>query len=449
MPKKTNREVGVTNILIKKKVGAAFFRKLGINPKKQNRIDVKKALFKLYSLKQPDLSVTPRLTLAEQRPDNAYGVPLTKREHKIFMRLFNFAADDSFSKISHKIEEDVLNKRITINRSSFTNRDKIKSGLFKKVIFLNIGWMKKYQGIYADKIAGGGSFVEKKGYGHEIFNFLPYNGYMYGYVQPKDSININRLGANINDNSIDNILAVWVSKARIIGWYDNATVYRKWQPAPAGSNRKYKKETLGYYIKAKEENYKLLSLDERIFRIPRGRMGGGMGQSNVWYADDATHVPFKQRVLDYIEKGKIPEKIKKIGMKSKRPFQTDPYKRQKIEKAAVAITATHYEKLGYKVTSFEKDNVGWDLEAINNMNLLRLEVKGLSQDEIFIEMTSNEYENMKKYKDSYRICAVTNALKRHPLLSIFSYSPESNKWEDEEGKPLNIVEVISARMQLE
>ncbi len=53
------------------------------------------------------------------------------------------------------------------------------------MIFLRIGWMNRYQGQTAsDKITGGGAFVEEHRYGHEIFNFLPYNGRVLGYVQP-------------------------------------------------------------------------------------------------------------------------------------------------------------------------------------------------------------------------------------------------------------------------
>ncbi len=51
-----------------------------------------------------------------------------------------------------------------------------------KIILLNIGWMKYYQGrLDSDPIVGGGSHVAKHRYGHEIFNFLPWEGRMYGF----------------------------------------------------------------------------------------------------------------------------------------------------------------------------------------------------------------------------------------------------------------------------
>jgi len=52
-----------------------------------------------------------------------------------------------------------------------------------KMIFLNVGWMKHYQGLEGDSIAGGGSYVEQHNDGCEIKNFQPYEGYMYGFAR--------------------------------------------------------------------------------------------------------------------------------------------------------------------------------------------------------------------------------------------------------------------------
>jgi hypothetical protein len=52
------------------------------------------------------------------------------------------------------------------------------------VIFLRIGWMDHYRGLTSDHIKGGGAFVAQHGHGHEIFNFLAFEGRVFGYVQP-------------------------------------------------------------------------------------------------------------------------------------------------------------------------------------------------------------------------------------------------------------------------
>ena len=68
------------------------------------------------------------------------------------------------------------------------------------------------------------------------------------------------------------------------------------------------------------------------------------------------------------------------------------------------------------VNSFEKDNVGWDLEAVKNKEKLLIEVKGLSGNEVVSELTPNEYAQMKNNIVNYRICLVTNALDKNPKL---------------------------------
>lgn len=92
--------------------------------------------------------------------------------------------------------------------------------------------------------------------------------------------------------------------------------------------------------------------------------------------------------------------------------------------------------------------MGWDLEATNGGRRLRLEVKGLSQAELIIELTPNEYEKMKKHRNRFRICVVTDVLSKNPLLRVFSYSPENQNWEDDDENRLNIIEITGARMNL-
>ena len=322
-----------------------------------------------------------------------------------------------------------------------------------KLIFLNIGWMKNYRGFTAgdNNITGGGSYVQEHGFGHEIFNFAAYQGHMYGYVQPKDSIGLERLGASKNDTEVDNVLAIWVSKSPdsgvvIIGWYKDATVYRTMQHPPEKSGREYKGYSFGYWVKARRENCTLLPLDKRIFQIPR-RQKGGMGQSNVWYADDPSVAEFRQDVINFVNTDKIPTR-QNNPLQDGQPRQPDPYKRQRVEQIAITLTTGYYANLGYSVDSVEKDNVGWDLEAKLDNKLVRLEVKGLSQNEIQIELTPNEYASLQKYRETYRLCIVTGALSDSPNLRIFSFSPDNHTWEDDAGNQLTIVEVKSAKMHL-
>ncbi len=67
-----------------------------------------------------------------------------------------------------------------------------------RIVFLNVTWMERYEGLKGDdrQVSGGGSYVDKYGYGHEIYNFKNINGKVYGYAQPRGANNLERMGAN-------------------------------------------------------------------------------------------------------------------------------------------------------------------------------------------------------------------------------------------------------------
>lgn len=316
------------------------------------------------------------------------------------------------------------------------------------IIFFNIGWMDFYQGIQNDSITGGGKHVQTTGWGHEILNFKKYRNKNYGNVRVSGQIKLHKLGANKEDDQIDGVTVVWTatdpvsSGTYIIGWYKNATVYKEEQKPPESSNRFYGDERVIYRTVAKMDDCTLLPRDERVVRIPRGK--GGMGQSNIWYADN--NPSLVKSILKYIYNGILPS-LPKIENKRRSNIsrQIDPYKRQLVEKAAVKEVIKHYEKLGYEITSVEQDNIGWDLTAQREKTTLKLEVKGLSGKDVIFELTPNEYVNLKMDLENYRLCIVTDAL-TETILRIFTYSHELGKWMSEDGIQLGFEEKVSARL---
>jgi hypothetical protein len=172
-----------------------------------------------------------------------------------------------------------------------------------KMIFFNIGWMDRYDGLEGDAIAGGGSHVDENMEGGEVYNFRDRDGVMYGCVQPsRGGIRLERLGAKTEDESIDNVLVVWLSHRPgvgtvIVGWHKDARVYRDIQRKEIGE--KGSLEVQSYYAEARTKDCTLLSIDERVFTIPR-RIKGGIGQSNVWFADQSSSQELRNRVLEYI-----------------------------------------------------------------------------------------------------------------------------------------------------
>lgn len=316
------------------------------------------------------------------------------------------------------------------------------------MIFLNTAWMERYEGLSGNdkEIHGGGSYVEEYGYGHEIFNFKKIEGKVYGYAQPGGFNNLQRLGASEDDDYMDDVLVIFTATHKdggtyIVGWYKGATFFKDYQKTKL-KERKFRDEYIGYYAVANAENATLLSVDERFsFPVIPRRVKGGMGQSNVWYADSAEMLGFKKDVLKHIEKY---EKIKSKRSHKSFSRQADAQAKKIIESIAIKEVTREYTDRGFIVNSRESENLGWDLEAIHKKTMLRIEVKGLSGENISVEITPNEYKNMNDYWESYRLCVVTECLV-NPTLHVFSYSSEKNTWLNEDGDELIIDQIISAK----
>lgn len=179
----------------------------------------------------------------------------------------------------------------------------------EKMIVFNCGWMADYDG--PAEIYNGGEFVTQEGYGYEAFNFRDTNGRAYGFVQTvRDSqIVLERLGAAPEDEKTEGVLVVFTAThpekggTYVCGWFRDATVYRKIHSASQlKAFRTRQNETFGYRCEAEYTNAVLLPEEKRLAfqRVPRGK--GGMGESNVWYADSEIGLQFRREVMDKISK---------------------------------------------------------------------------------------------------------------------------------------------------
>ena len=179
----------------------------------------------------------------------------------------------------------------------------------EKIVFCRTGWMKYYKGISDDdKIVRGGRYIEEYNYGNEILNFKPAQGYYYGFVQANSkTIDITRLGASRQQESIEGINVVWGATSEsggqmIYGWYRNATVFRKTQSPSDILNRSYNGNILYFNIRAKIEDCHFLPAEERDFQVPLAKEKRyGFGMSNVWYAEEEEAKEFRNKVLAYID----------------------------------------------------------------------------------------------------------------------------------------------------
>lgn len=187
------------------------------------------------------------------------------------------------------------------------------------IVFCNIGWMNHYDGIQGDSIQRGGSY-NKDSVGHEVCNFTPCNGRVFGYVQPTGRISVERLGATKGADHADGVTVVWTAGpdmggTAIVGWYTNATVFRELQAIPNPSKKHRSNNISEYRIVASIENAHLIPTTERDFLIPR-RVKGGIGQSNVWYADKPESVALVADVIKYVRSGARTSRLPDVDAES-------------------------------------------------------------------------------------------------------------------------------------
>jgi 5-methylcytosine-specific restriction protein A len=175
-----------------------------------------------------------------------------------------------------------------------------------KYLFCNIGWMTNYNGIDGDRIERGGEY-NNHSTGHEVCNFSDNAGTLYGYVQPTGQIKLEKLGASKTDHSITGVTVIWTAGPEsggtvVIGWYLNATVFRNFVELKKPTNFQRINGISSYRISAPTADAVLLPIESRKLLIPRA-IKGGIGQSNVWYADKEESRELVRRVFNLINNG--------------------------------------------------------------------------------------------------------------------------------------------------
>lgn len=316
-------------------------------------------------------------------------------------------------------------------------------------IFMRIAWMKDYQGVTDFDIpSGAGLYVDENKDGGEVYNFLPIGSKYFGYgrVQRNKSIHLEKLGASIEDEYVDDITIIFFARNKplgggqyIVGWYENARLYRTVQQLDK-TRVKYRK----YYNSfcPKEKAYLVPEDDRTVFKVPED----GPGQSNLWYVENYRDKKYLEEVKKYIQNPK--NYIRRLPKKKRKgsPWQKDAELRKKIEIAAMDTIAKYYESKGFDVVYKHTENLGWDLEAYLENATLLLEVKGLSGLFHVVEFTENEYRNSNTNRKHYRICIVEYAMDPKKR-KVFVYYYENGKWVCQDGSWLDPQRIISARFE--
>lgn len=317
------------------------------------------------------------------------------------------------------------------------------------IIFVNIGWMRRYQGPAEDDqiMADNFGYFAVEGNpptaAHEQWNFAPTDGMVYGYVPRSTPINISRLGASGEAQSAEGVLVVFMSRdpaedlLKVVGWYRDATVYRK-----ESFTHQRGDLSVSTSITARAAEATVLPVADRRIVIPTAqREAGGVGQSPIWYGTD--HSAKVRDVRDLVAQYELQgaTRAPAVGHPGRAPRQPDLETRLKVEKAAMDMAMAYFDS----AKDVSKDAKGWDIEALDSHGTIYVEVKGLSGNVVSVELTPNEYDKMGKHRERYVLFVVTGALTMARRSRSFRFVTSADAWLSAEGERLVITQVIAAR----
>lgn len=335
------------------------------------------------------------------------------------------------AKLRAKQRKDTMKSGARINLSAKNSHYLATGlGLDRRIVFARIGYMKFYNGPQPgdEKPKHGGAYTKDR-IGHEVFNFKPVAGRVFGYFQASlhrksdkpNTLNLGRIDpcARVKD-SMEDVLVVFVARSDakgqvIIGWYDKATVYRHYHKP----TQEMQRDQYTYLLCADLNDAILLPEPYRKHSIPSGR--GAFGQANIVYPHningavrDYDSGPYRWigKALSFIDSYDGPnllstsfddheEKYKKKvesakDERSSQGFCVSAEQRKQIEQFAVTRATKHFEALGYKVKDVGRTK-SYDLECRKLEEVLRVEVKGTQTDGTSVILTHNEVASARKH----------------------------------------------------
>ncbi len=182
---------------------------------------------------------------------------------------------------------------------------------WSQVLFLHTGWANHYDGSEAPE---GGHAYLRTAVGVEAENFLPVDGWCYGYAPvsragysrgirpiPKAgrTLNITKLGADSRTQQIDGITIVWTARKPndrpvIVGLYDNATVFRSMPPQSDDQRL--------FIAKARASDCRMVPTASRTFDVIQ-KQKGFPGMAAAWFPGEHQNGPastFLAQVAEYL-----------------------------------------------------------------------------------------------------------------------------------------------------
>jgi hypothetical protein len=292
---------------------------------------------------------------------------------------------------------------------------KVRGTEWPRILFARVGRMRNYAGPVPgdEKPVGGGRFTVDN-IGGEAYNFLDFNGQLFGFFQPSmqsQQVALERIdGGAVDVDSLDHVLIVFVARRKtggqvVVGWYRDANLRRESTRRSPGKPRGF-----GYLCSAKTENCILLPEWSRTHELPSGK--GGMGQSNVCYPLNADGTPknnaWMKAAIDFITDYQASDLLSEPEADAEREsaaaaeaalarskgqgFARDVTQRRAIENRAMALAKRHFRKEGFEVEDVSTRR-SYDLLCRKGKSEIHVEVKGTTTDGSAIVLTHGEVEH--------------------------------------------------------
>jgi len=314
------------------------------------------------------------------------------------------------------------------------------------ILFVNIAWMKKYRGNKPSDQLEPGNFAYFKGKknkkleGHEQWNFLPTNGYVYGYTPLAEGkgVNLRRLGAPPGATEMTGVLIVFMARdpraklLKVVGFYEDATI----------RNDRYDLMHGSFKVRAL---FRTSAANARIVEPPRNLViptaqtsAGGVGQAPLWYGDARPDIVAKVR--RFFANKQLTAAAQSAGsstMGTRR--QSDTEKRLAIERESMKLAMEAFND----TEDVSRLKRGWDVEARKGRGRIYIEVKGTSGSTPLFELTPNEYKQMNAKPDAYVLYVVTGCLSAAVRAHTFEHA--NGIWTSETGLTLDVEPLTGAR----
>lgn len=299
-----------------------------------------------------------------------------------------------------------------------------------KILWVKFGWSDFYRG---GPVNGNFPWVSSGKVGHEAFNFQPNpDGIYYCYVPPQGD------GGQPKNADKHGWTVICLAKRpghtgiHVVGWYENATLEGRYLARPRSERTDDGQLPPGddwlYSIHSAEAYF--VPPDLRL--NPFSHTSVKQGKYSFLAGPGVQLTSNKREVRSILQK-----RIKELrGLAIRNPdaqlapdFENDPIDplqgygtaehRKAVENAAIEFTKKILSRLGYSCTSRERDNIGFDLEALRQSDgdQLHVEVKGTVGVEPRFFMTANEFAYRKA--PEWRLAVVTSALSK-PVLELYT-----------------------------